>query len=138
MPRSARLDAPGVLHHVMGRGLDRQVIFRDDRVREDFLRRLAALAEASALMVYAWALLPNHFHLLECPLYDREGDNWQSDEAGGRGTLGRLGGGPGLRVRGALERPEWRGVIQCNGLFEEIKRLWERTANTQELRRGPS
>jgi putative transposase len=64
MPRGPRLDAPGVLHHVMGRGLDRQVIFRDDRDRDDFVRRLAALAEMGAVTVYAWALLPNHFHLL--------------------------------------------------------------------------
>jgi REP element-mobilizing transposase RayT len=64
MPRMARLDAPGVLHHVMGRGLNRQVIFRDDSDRDDFVRRLAGLAEAGAWTVYAWALLPNHFHLL--------------------------------------------------------------------------
>lgn len=64
MPRGPRLDAPGVLHHVMARGLDRQRIFRDDHDRDDFVRRLTALAEAGALVVYAWALLPNHFHLL--------------------------------------------------------------------------
>jgi REP element-mobilizing transposase RayT len=64
MPRTARLDAPGVLHHVMGRGLDRQVIFRDDADREDFVRRLAGLAETGALTIYAWALLPNHLRLL--------------------------------------------------------------------------
>ncbi len=64
MPRTARLDAPGVLHHVMGRGLDRQVLFRDDHDRDDFVRRLAGLAEAQAITLFAWALLPNHFHLL--------------------------------------------------------------------------
>ncbi|MBI4734531.1 MAG: transposase [candidate division NC10 bacterium] len=64
MPRGPRLDTPGALHHVMARGLDRQVIFRDDRDRADFVRRLAALAEGGAWLVYAWALLPNHFHLL--------------------------------------------------------------------------
>ena len=64
MPRQARLDAPGVLHHVMVRGLERRVIFRDDSDRADFVARLATLAEAGALTVYAWALLPNHAHLL--------------------------------------------------------------------------
>jgi REP element-mobilizing transposase RayT len=64
MPRAARLDAPGVLHHVMGRGLDRQIIFRDDQDRAYFVRRLDTLVAAQALTVYAWALLPNHFHLL--------------------------------------------------------------------------
>lgn len=39
MPRGPRLDAPGVLHHVMARGIDRQPIFLDDRDRDDFVRR---------------------------------------------------------------------------------------------------
>jgi putative transposase len=64
MPRQARLDAPGVLHHVMVRGIERTTLFRDDPDRTDFVARLAALAEARALTVYAWALLPNHAHLL--------------------------------------------------------------------------
>ncbi len=41
----ARLDAPGVLHHVMGRGLDRQFLFQDNHDRDDFVGRLARLAE---------------------------------------------------------------------------------------------
>ncbi|MBI4736442.1 MAG: transposase [candidate division NC10 bacterium] len=64
MPRQARLDAPGVLHHVMVRGLERRPIFRDDAGRRDFCARLGALVDAAALTVYAWALLPNHAHLL--------------------------------------------------------------------------
>jgi REP element-mobilizing transposase RayT len=48
----------------MVRGLERRVIFRDDRDRAEFVARLAAVAEEQALVVYAWALLPNHAHLL--------------------------------------------------------------------------
>jgi len=64
MPRQARLDAPGTLHHVMVRGLEQRVIFRDDTDRADFAARLATLATKGALVIYAWALLPNHAHLL--------------------------------------------------------------------------
>lgn len=64
MPRQARLDAPGTLHHVMGRGIERGKIFRDESDREDFLNRLADLSREKAWTVYAWALLPNHVHLL--------------------------------------------------------------------------
>lgn len=64
MPRGPRLDAPGVLHHVMVRGIERCDIFRDARDRRDFVARLAAQAAAQAWEVYAWALLPNHLHLL--------------------------------------------------------------------------
>ena len=64
MPRQARLDAPDTLHHVMVRGIERTAIFRDDVDRADFMARVAALADAGALTVFAWALLPNHAHLL--------------------------------------------------------------------------
>jgi len=64
MPRQARLDAPGALHHVMGRGIEGISIFRNDKDREDFLKRLESLCEGEALSVHAWALLDNHFHLL--------------------------------------------------------------------------
>ncbi len=48
----------------MVRGLERRAIFADEQDRVDFLRRVAALATAGAVTVYAWALLPNHAHLL--------------------------------------------------------------------------
>ena len=64
MPREARLDAPGTLHHVMARGIEGTDIFRTDEDRNDLLGRLAYQCEQEALKVYAWALLPNHFHLL--------------------------------------------------------------------------
>jgi hypothetical protein len=40
MPRQARLDAPGVFHHVMARGIERGRIAVDDDDREDFVNRL--------------------------------------------------------------------------------------------------
>ncbi len=64
MPRHARIDAPGALHHIMARGMDRQKIFRSDVDREDFLKRLGTIIIESQTRCFAWALLPNHFHLL--------------------------------------------------------------------------
>ena len=64
MPRQSRLDAPGVLHHVMGRGIEKRNIFLNDTDRHDFIERLTALSNDGAMDIYAWALLPNHFHLL--------------------------------------------------------------------------
>ena len=56
MPRTARLDAPGVLHHVMIRGIERRLIFRNNKDREDFIERLEALCPAMHTSCYAWAL----------------------------------------------------------------------------------
>ncbi len=43
MPRLARLDAPGVLHHIMIRGIERSKIFLNNEDREDFLECLSKL-----------------------------------------------------------------------------------------------
>ena len=64
MPRQPRLDAPGALHHIIGRGIERTKIFQNARDRNDFLDRLSDLCRNGNLLVYAWALMPNHFHLL--------------------------------------------------------------------------
>lgn len=64
MPRGPRLDTPGVIHHVMVRGIEGRSIFSDDRDRQDWVDRLAAVAPETGLSVIAWALLPNHIHLL--------------------------------------------------------------------------
>ncbi|MBM4351466.1 MAG: transposase, partial [Deltaproteobacteria bacterium] len=64
MARQPRLDAPGALHHVMGRGIERTNIFRTNQDRDDFLNRLANQCIEGNIIVYAWSLLPNHFHLL--------------------------------------------------------------------------
>ena len=64
MPRQARLDAPGTLHHVIIRGMERGQIVKDPKDREEFVRRLGKVATATRTRVYAWALLPNHAHLV--------------------------------------------------------------------------
>ena len=64
MARQPRLDAPGALHHIIGRGIERTNIFRTDQDRDDFLNRLANQCLEKNIVVYAWSLLSNHFHLL--------------------------------------------------------------------------
>ena len=48
----------------MVRGIERRALFRDDADRADFVARLAALVRDTGVTVSAWALLPNHAHLL--------------------------------------------------------------------------
>jgi REP element-mobilizing transposase RayT len=64
MPRKARIDAPGALHHIIVRGIDRCAIFHDDRDRDQYLERLGDILTDTDTPCYAWALIPNHFHLL--------------------------------------------------------------------------
>jgi len=64
MPRKARIDAPGALHHIIIRGIEQRQIFRDDRDRDQFLQRLADILTDTDTPCYAWALMLNHLHLL--------------------------------------------------------------------------
>jgi putative transposase len=64
MPRKARIDAPGALHHVIVRGIERGKIFRSDYDRRNFLNRLGKLIPETQTDCFAWALIPNHVHLL--------------------------------------------------------------------------
>ena len=64
MPRQARIDAPGALHHIIIRGIKRQRIFTDDRDRDNFVDRLAAIVTETQTCCFAWALIPNHGHIL--------------------------------------------------------------------------
>ena len=64
MPRKARIDAPGALHHVIARGIARKRIFDDNADRDFFVDRLGLILSESKTQCFAWALIPNHFHLL--------------------------------------------------------------------------
>jgi REP element-mobilizing transposase RayT len=64
MPRTARRDAPGVVHHVMMRGIERRRIFRDEADRQDWVDRMGRLVPAHRARCFAWVLMPNHVHLV--------------------------------------------------------------------------
>ena len=64
MPRHARLDAAGVLHHVIMRGIEKKPIFSNNSDRKDFLERLSILIPETKTSCYAWSLMSNHVHML--------------------------------------------------------------------------
>lgn len=64
MPRQSRIDAPGILHHVMIRGIERRNIFRNIKDRKDFIDRLAFLLPETETTCYAWSFMSNHAHFL--------------------------------------------------------------------------
>ena len=64
MPRKSRIDAPGALHHIFVRGIKRQRIFSDDQDRDNFVKRLGDIVTETQTACFAWALIPNHAHIL--------------------------------------------------------------------------
>ena len=64
MPRKARIDAPGALHHIIVRGIERRYIFKDSLDYQNFLKRMGAIISETETPCFAWTLMPNHIHLL--------------------------------------------------------------------------
>ena len=64
MPRHARLDCPGTLHHVIVRGIEQKRIVQDNKDREAFVARMGELSCELKSPIYAWSLLTNHTHIL--------------------------------------------------------------------------
>ena len=64
MPRKARIDAPGALHHIIARGIEQRKIFFDNADRDNFLERLGTILTETRTPCFAWTLIPNHLHLL--------------------------------------------------------------------------
>jgi len=48
----------------MARGIERRKIFWDNKDRSSLLERLAMILQETQTQCYAWALIPNHFHIL--------------------------------------------------------------------------
>lgn len=67
MARLPRLSAPGLPHHLIQRGNNRQAIFVDEIDCLRYLNDLAELAAVHGLAIHAYVLMPNHVHLLATP-----------------------------------------------------------------------
>ncbi len=67
MPRTARIDYPDLLQHVIVRGIERKDIFLDDVDRIAFFRRLSLLLVETRTECLAWTFMRNHAHLLLRP-----------------------------------------------------------------------
>lgn len=64
MARPLRLLYPGALYHITARGNERKEIFRTDHDRDAFLAILAQAVERYRLILHAYVLMNNHYHLL--------------------------------------------------------------------------
>src|SRR4051795_2123209 len=64
MARPLRIEFPGAIYHVTSRGNARQAIFLDDDDRRSFLLVLDRVVSRFRIVVHAFCLMDNHFHLL--------------------------------------------------------------------------
>jgi REP element-mobilizing transposase RayT len=64
MTRAPRVELEGGIHHVTGRGVGRQPVFRDDFDRHRYLRLLAGVVRHTSWQCLSYCLMNNHVHLL--------------------------------------------------------------------------
>jgi putative transposase len=64
MARPLRVEFANAAYHVTARGNERRIIYRDDKDRQRFLETLGEACERFGLVVHAYCLMPNHYHLL--------------------------------------------------------------------------
>ena len=70
MPRQPRVDNAGMIYHALNRGNRRQTIFHKDADYEAFIRVLAEGLGKYAVEIFAFTLMPNHWHLVLRPARD--------------------------------------------------------------------
>jgi putative transposase len=64
VPRAPRIDIPGLVYHVISRGVKRLPIFQGDHDRQAFLRLLSQTRHEFPFRLHAYCLMTNHYHLL--------------------------------------------------------------------------
>ena len=64
MARPLRIEYPGALYHVTSRGNEQKDVFKSRRDRDQFLSYLESAVERFGVVIHAWCLMSNHYHLL--------------------------------------------------------------------------
>lgn len=71
MARAVRYIIPKLLHHATQRGNNHQNIFFDTEDHLHFMRNIRMLSKEEGVLVGAYCLMTNHFHLLLYPYADQ-------------------------------------------------------------------
>ena len=63
MPRRPRVEVDGGVYHVYNRVASGERLFEDPEVAIEFVERIRSVKERDGWTVFAWCVMPNHFHL---------------------------------------------------------------------------
>ena len=76
MPRILRGLVDGLTYHVLNRGNGGQAIFHKDQDYRSFIELMKEAKERSSVKVFAYCLMPNHYHLVLQPVRAYELSKW--------------------------------------------------------------
>ncbi len=64
MARPLRVEYPGAFYHIIQRGNEGRDIFKSDQDREKFLEYIGVVSQRYRIVIHAFCLMNNHFHLI--------------------------------------------------------------------------
>jgi len=76
MPRSGRIMIDGAFYHIINRGNARQKIFHDSNDYRIFLQYAHSAKEKHPLDIFAYCLMPNHFHFVISAIQSSSLSKW--------------------------------------------------------------
>jgi putative transposase len=76
MPRVARGLADNFVYHVLNRGNGQQEVFCKDRDYEAFIDLMKQAKERYSVKIFAYCLMPNHFHMVVMPDKGEQLSRW--------------------------------------------------------------
>lgn len=72
MARASRIDVGGEIYHILNRSNGRTTLFHTEQDYKDFEYLLSEMKETYGIRILAYVIMPNHWHLLLCPLKDKD------------------------------------------------------------------
>lgn len=112
--RTARITYKGAYHHIISRGLNGKDIFLDDLDRNRFCYMLEKKAGLYGISVFAYSIMPNHYHLVICNATGRMSDMMRVLNGGFAAFFRKRHGG-----KGYLYQDRYRST-----LIESKKYVW--------------
>lgn len=76
MARVARGLVDGFIYHLLNRGNGRQVVFHTSQDYESFIDLIRKGKEKYPVKIFAYCLMPNHFHMASMPIWAEELSKW--------------------------------------------------------------
>ena len=64
MGRTARINQPGLIYHVINRGNNRDVIFAEEGDYQHYLNTIQRYKKKYEFKLFAYCLMTNHIHML--------------------------------------------------------------------------
>lgn len=64
MPRNSRKNLPGLFHHIMSQGINKEYIFNDDNLKQRYRAIVKDKIQQNNINIIAYCIMDNHVHML--------------------------------------------------------------------------